>query len=93
MNEALDVIQGLRSTHVILEKEIAESDLETILTSSVRAANGSARQSYSITVVEEKQVLKELFYGAKEALVYCVVRKLEATSAASPPIMNSALDR
>lgn len=72
MNEALDVIQGLRSTHAFLEKEIAESDLETILTSSVRAANASARQSYSITVVDEKQVLKELFYGANKAIVYCV---------------------
>jgi len=71
-NVALDVIQGLRSTHVFLEKEISGSDLETILTSSVRAANASARQSYSIIVVDEKQALKELFYGGNKALVYCV---------------------
>lgn len=72
MNEALDVIQGLRSTRVFLEKEIAGSDLETILASSVRAANASARQSYSIIVVDEKQALKEFFYCGNKALVYCV---------------------
>jgi nitroreductase len=72
MNETLDVIKGLKSTHVFLEKEIARSDLETILVSSVQAANASARQSYSIIVIDEKQALKELFYGGNKALVYCV---------------------
>lgn len=54
-------------------QEITDEDLEIILDACVRAANASARQSYSIIVVKDRNLMKELsgFPGSK-ALVFCV---------------------
>ncbi|MHA2247102.1 MAG: nitroreductase family protein [Candidatus Hodarchaeales archaeon] len=72
MNETLNLIQNLRSIRNFSEKEIADSDLNTILDSAVRAATAGMQQSYSIVVVEDKEILKEFFYNANKALVFCV---------------------
>lgn len=72
MNETLNTIQRLRSIRNFSEKEISDSDLKTILDVAVRAATAGMQQSYSIIVVENKEILKELFYNANKALVFCV---------------------
>ncbi|MFX0124990.1 MAG: nitroreductase family protein [Candidatus Hodarchaeota archaeon] len=72
MNETLNTIQKLRSIRNFSEKEIKDSDLNTILDAAVRAATAGMQQSYSIVVVENKKILKELFYNANKALVFCV---------------------
>ena len=53
-NETLATIAKLRTIHGdFSEKPISDQDLETILGASVRAANASAFQSYSIVVVRD----------------------------------------
>ena len=61
MNETLNTIQNLRSIRSFSEKEITDSDLNTILDSAVRAATAGMQQSYSIVVVEDKEIMKEFF--------------------------------
>jgi FMN reductase [NAD(P)H] len=54
-NETLATIAKLRTIHGdFSEKPVSDQDLETILGASVRAANASAFQSYSIVVVRDK---------------------------------------
>jgi nitroreductase len=53
-NETLATIAKLRTIHGdFSDKPISDQDLETILGASVRAANASAFQSYSIVVVRD----------------------------------------
>ena len=56
VNETIKVIQNLRTIRKISDKKIAKKDLEIIIKSSVRAANSSRRQNYSIIVVDEKEL-------------------------------------
>ncbi|MFX1283488.1 MAG: nitroreductase family protein [Promethearchaeota archaeon] len=72
MNEALNTIQKLRSIRNFSEKEIIDTDLNIILDAAVRAATAGMQQSYSIVVVKDKEILKEFFYNANKALVFCV---------------------
>ncbi|MCK5063694.1 MAG: nitroreductase family protein [Candidatus Fermentibacteraceae bacterium] len=74
MNETLKTIADLRSVHGdFSEKEISAQDLQTILDSAVRAANASARQSYSIIVVEDSDMMKKLCgYTGSKLLLFCV---------------------
>lgn len=74
MNDTLNTIRSLRTIHGdFSEKDISEVDLSQILEASVRSANASARQSYSIIVLEDRQRMKDLFsYQGSRALVYCV---------------------
>ncbi len=74
MNETLKTIHSLRSTHGNFgEREVSAQDVQTIVEASVRAANASARQSYSIVVVEERDLIKQLCgYTGSKALLYCV---------------------
>lgn len=73
-NETLRTIHSLRSTHGnFSDKEIADRDLRTILSAAVRAANSSGRQCYSIIVIEDKELMKQVTqYAASKALVFCV---------------------
>ncbi len=74
MNETLKTIADLRSVHGdFSEKEIGTEDLQTILNSAVRAANASARQSYSIGAVEDSDMMKKLCgYTGSKLLLFCV---------------------
>lgn len=74
MNETLKTIHGLRTIHGnFSSKDIKDEDLSTILETCVHAANASARQSYSIIVVEDRETMKRLsgFQGSR-ALIFCV---------------------
>jgi nitroreductase len=74
MNETLKTINALRSIHGnFSNREVSREDLDQIIKASIRAANASARQSYSIIVLDDRNIMKELFgYRGSLALVYCV---------------------
>ncbi|MFX0024159.1 MAG: nitroreductase family protein [Candidatus Hermodarchaeota archaeon] len=72
LNNTLKTIFSLRSIRSYSKKEITEENLNLIIRASVRAANASGRQNYSIIVVNDKELLKKYFYSANKGLLYCV---------------------
>ena len=74
MNETLTTIFNSRTIHGNFnEKEISEDDLQTILSAAVRAPNASNRQAYSIVVIDDREVMKEISgYRGSRALLFCV---------------------
>ncbi len=71
-NETLATIAKLRTIHGdFSDKPVSDQDLETILGASVRAANASAFQSYSIVVVRDPAMQRTVCgYGGSATLVY-----------------------
>jgi nitroreductase len=83
VNETLQTIHSLRTIHGdFSNQEISQADLEQVLEACVRAANASARQSYSIIVLDDRSKMKELFsYQGSRALIFCVdFSRLEAAA-------------
>ncbi|MBW1912817.1 MAG: nitroreductase family protein [Deltaproteobacteria bacterium] len=74
MNETLKTIHSLRSIHLgFSSQEIKDEDLKLILDSCIRAANAGNRQCYSIVVVEDRAVIKEICkIDGRKALLFCV---------------------
>jgi nitroreductase len=74
MNQTLETIYSLRSIHGnFSNREVSQDDLKAITDACVRAANASARQSYSVIVINDRQTIKEQFcYGGSKALLFCV---------------------
>ena len=74
MNETIKTIQSLRTIHGdFLDRKISDEDLKIILNSAVRAANASARQSYSIIVISDKDKIRAISeYNGDKLLVFCV---------------------
>ena len=74
VNETINTIHNLRSIHGnFTEKDIPEETIQTILQSSVRAANASNMQGYSIVVVKDRNTMNELCgYKGSRLLLYCV---------------------
>lgn len=73
MNGTLKTLYNLRSIHGnFSDKEVSDEDLNTIMNACVQAATASARQSYSIVVVEDKKVMKSLGYVGSKILIFCV---------------------
>lgn len=72
-NETLKTIQSLRTIHGnFQDKPLPESALQTILKASVRAANASNNQSYSIVVVKDRKMMNDLCgYQGSCLLLYC----------------------
>ncbi len=72
-NETLESVRKLRTIHGnFLDKEIPEEALQTILQASVRAANTSNLQNYSIVVVKDREKMKQVCtYQGSCLLVYC----------------------
>jgi nitroreductase len=73
-NETIKTIRSLRTIHGnFLDKPLPDTALETILHASVRAANASNMQSYSIVVVKDRKKMKDVCtYQGSCMLVYCV---------------------
>lgn len=74
MNETIQTIQSLRTIHGdFSDREVSEADLTQILEATIRTANASARQSYSIIVLDDRVKMKDLFgYQGSRALIFCV---------------------
>ncbi len=73
-DETLKTIRKLRTIHGnFLDKPLPEEALQTILQASVRAANTSNMQNYSIVVVKDREKMKQVStYQGGCLLVYCV---------------------
>ncbi|MDQ1295540.1 MAG: reductase [Actinomycetota bacterium] len=74
MNTVLDTVHSLRSVHGrFCDRRVPEATVRTIVDASVRAANASARQSYSIIVLDDHERMQTLIgYRASHALIFCV---------------------
>ena len=73
INLTLATIHSLRTFHYdFSDQAITDEDLQTILQAAVRAANASARQTYSIVVVEDRAMIKELGGAGSHLLIFCV---------------------
>jgi nitroreductase len=74
MNETLHTILNLRTIHGgFTDQEVNQADLNQILEATVRTANASARQSYSIIVLQDRGTMHTLLgYQSSCALVFCV---------------------
>jgi hypothetical protein len=74
VNDTLKTIGSLRTIHGnFLDKPLPDSTLRRILRASVRAANASNMQSYSIVVVKDRAKMKAVCtYQGSCMLLYCV---------------------
>jgi nitroreductase len=72
MNETLEVIRNLKTVRHFSDKNVSEEHLSLILEACVNAATASARQAYSIIVIDDKDVMKEIGYVGNKMLVFCV---------------------
>lgn len=74
MNPTLQTIHSLATTHgTFTKKPVSPEDLEAVVQASLRAATASARQSYSLIVVEDREKIRALCgYSGPAAIVYCV---------------------
>ncbi len=73
MKTALETINELRTIHGdFSDKEIPDDILKKILDSSVKTANSSARQAYSIIVTKKKDVMSSFGYTGSIMLIYCI---------------------
>jgi nitroreductase len=84
-NDTLQTIHRLHSTHGnFTGRQIPEAALQTILRASVRAAGASNNQSYSIIVVRDRQMMKDLCgYQGACLLLYCAdYNRMKASAAA-----------
>jgi nitroreductase len=72
-NETLRTIHSLRSIHGdFSDKQVSDADVKTILEASVRAANTSNMQTYSIVVSRDPEKIQKLTtYRAGCLLLYC----------------------
>jgi nitroreductase len=72
-NETLRTIHSLRSIHGnFSDKPVSDADLNTILRASVRAANASNTQSYSIILSRDQEKIRNLTtYRVGCLLLYC----------------------
>lgn len=84
-NPTLEAIHRIHSTHGnFTDQEIPEETLQTILQASVRAANASNMQCYSIVVVRDREVMKQVCgYAGSRLLVYCADHNRLVASARS----------
>lgn len=72
MNETIKLIETLKTVRKFSESVISEDDLSLILKSCVNAATASARQTYSIIVIDDKKVMKNIGYIGDKMLIFCV---------------------
>jgi nitroreductase len=72
-NDTLKTIHSLHTTHGnFQDKPIPEPALKAILQASIRAANASNNQSYSIIVVKDRKMMKSVCgYQGGCVLVFC----------------------
>jgi nitroreductase len=73
-NATIDTIHELHTTHGnFSDRQVPEDKLQAILQASVRAANASNMQSYSIVVVRDPALMKQVCtYAGPRMLLYCV---------------------
>jgi nitroreductase len=70
----MKTLSGLRTVHGgFSDRSITGDDLRAILQASVRAANASGRQSYSLIVLDDAATMRSVCgYSGSKAIVFCV---------------------
>jgi nitroreductase len=96
-NETLKTIGRLRTIHGnFLNKEVPDAAVQQILQASIRAANASNNQSYSIIVVKDRDLMQQVCtYRGGCMLLYCVDfnrLKAEAESLGHPYVPDNIVD-
>jgi nitroreductase len=84
-NPTLKTLHSLRSTHGnFRDAPLPDGAVETILQASIRAANASNSQSYSIIVIKDRQLMKDVCtYQGSCLLLFCAdYTRLKASAAA-----------
>jgi nitroreductase len=73
-NDTLKTIQSLRTIHGnFVDKPIPDATIDLVLQASIRAANAFNMQSYSIVVVKDRKMMKDVCtYEGSCMLLYCV---------------------
>lgn len=84
-NPTLATLHQLRTIHGnFSEREIPEDTLQSILQASVRAANASNMQCYSIVVVRDRELMHQVCgYRGSRLLLFCADHNRLAASAQS----------
>lgn len=75
MHDILNPIKMLRSEHdKFNDKEISDKDMKTIINCSMKAANASNVQRYSMILLEDSNLIFEITgkRTAKKAIIYCL---------------------
>jgi nitroreductase len=75
MNDTIGVINSLHTTHGNFDpaRPVSEADLSVILRAATSASSASGTQSYSIVVLCDPAIQKEVCgYTASHALIFCV---------------------
>ena len=74
VNQTLEIINNLHTTHGnFQDKPIPDADIELIKKASVRAANASNMQTYSIIVVKDRKKIKDVStYEGSAMLLFCI---------------------
>jgi nitroreductase len=84
-NPTLATLHRLRTIHGnFTDQEVPEETLQAILQASVRAANASNMQCYSIVVVRDREMMQKVCgYRGSRLLLYCADHNRLAASARS----------
>lgn len=72
MNEMIGIIESLKTVRSFSDENIPQEDLNAVLKACVNAATASARQTYSIIVLDDKAVMREIGYMGNVMLIFCV---------------------
>jgi len=72
MNETIRIIEDLKTVRNFSDRNISQEHLSMIIKSCVNAATASARQTYSIIVIEDKEIMKKIGYVGSVMLVFNV---------------------
>lgn len=72
MNETIGIIESLKTVRKFTEQKISEENMSIILNACVNAASALARQTYSLVVIDDKDVMKEICYVGDKMIVFCV---------------------
>jgi len=74
VNETIKTIRNLRTIHGnFTDRQVPDEMIELILQSSIRAANSSNMQTYSIVVVKDREKMRQVCtYQGGCMLLYCV---------------------
>lgn len=74
MNGTMKTICSLRSVHGDFSaRKIPAGDMSAILDAALRAANASARQSYSMVVLDDRDAMRRISgYSGDRMIVFCV---------------------
>lgn len=66
MNSILSVIRERRTTRKFTKEQIKDEELQEIINAGLYAPSAHNQQSWNFTVIQNKEIIKELSDAAKE---------------------------